>query len=131
MGVAIRGQDLENSVVNGQDTDIKGPTSKVEYKDILLTPFLIQTVCNGSRGGFIDYSCNVEARNYTSILGGLPLSIVEVLTTASLIFFPRNASAVSFILLHISLYLLIFKSMRYKATVIIVLKRNSAIKVSY
>ncbi|CAA6666594.1 unnamed protein product [Spirodela intermedia] len=112
MGITICGKDLKNSIIDGQNADVERPTTEVKDKYILLATLLIQTVGNGGGGWFVDYSGNIETGDHASVLGSLSLSIIEVrwrrwkgnhlstikITTASLIFFPRNASAVSFIL---------------------------------
>jgi hypothetical protein len=78
MGVTVGGKHLKHTVINGQDADIKGTTTKVKDKDVLLTTLLVQTVGNSSSGWLIDDPSNIEAGNDTSVLGGLPLRIIEV-----------------------------------------------------
>jgi hypothetical protein len=78
VSVTICGENLKHSVINGQDTDIKSTTTKVKYKDVLLTTLLIKTVGNSSSSRFVDDSSNIEPSNNTGILGSLPLSIIEV-----------------------------------------------------
>ena len=78
MSITIGCQDLKNSIINRQDTDIKCTTTKVKNKDVLLPTLLIKTVGNGSSCWFIDYSRNIQTSDYTGILGCLPLSIIEV-----------------------------------------------------
>jgi hypothetical protein len=81
---------------------------------------LVKTVGDGGGSGFIDDTEDLEAGNSSSIFCCLALSVVEVwsgvsreilpicrietsqtgtVTTACVTFFPRKASAVSFILL--------------------------------
>ena len=78
MGVTVGGKHLKHTVVNGQDADIESTTTKVEDKDVLLATLLVQTVGNSSSSWLIDDPSNIEAGNDTSILGCLPLRIVEV-----------------------------------------------------
>jgi hypothetical protein len=78
MSVTIGGQHLKHTVVNGQDTDIKSTTTKVKDKDVLLATLLVQTIGNSSSSWLIDDPSNIEASNDTSILGCLPLRIIEV-----------------------------------------------------
>jgi hypothetical protein len=78
MSVTVGGQHLKDTVVNGQDTDIKSTTTKVKDKDVLLATLLVQTIGNSSSSWLIDDPSNIEAGNDTSILGCLPLRIIEV-----------------------------------------------------
>lgn len=78
MGITIGGQDLKNSIIDGQNADVKRPTPEVKDKDILLATLLVQTIGNGGGGWLVDYSSNVEAGDYAGVLGSLPLSIIEV-----------------------------------------------------
>jgi len=63
--------------LNGEDTasdieerDIEGTTAKVENKhDLLLLRLLVETVSDGSSGGFVDNTEDVKASNSTSIFG--------------------------------------------------------------
>nr|GMC97941.1 NAD-specific glutamate dehydrogenase [Ipomoea batatas]GMC99923.1 NAD-specific glutamate dehydrogenase [Ipomoea batatas]GMD01546.1 NAD-specific glutamate dehydrogenase [Ipomoea batatas]GMD34197.1 NAD-specific glutamate dehydrogenase [Ipomoea batatas]GMD68458.1 NAD-specific glutamate dehydrogenase [Ipomoea batatas] len=77
MGVTISGKNLEDTIINGQDTDIKCSTTEIKYEDIFLTTFLVQSIGNGSGSWFINNSCNIKSSNNTCILGSLPLSIIE------------------------------------------------------
>lgn len=78
MSVSVGGKNLKNTIVNSEDTDIKSTTTEVKDKNILLTTFLVQTICDGSGCRFIDNPSNIKASNDTSILGGLPLGVIEV-----------------------------------------------------
>lgn len=79
MSVSIGCDDLKNSVVDGQERDVKGATTQVEDKNIFLSLLLVHAVGNGSSGRFVDNAHHVESGNDTSILGGLALGIVEIL----------------------------------------------------
>ena len=78
MGITVGGKNLEDSIVNGQNANIKGATSKIKDEDILLAAFLVKTVSNGSSSGFIDNSSHVETSNNAGVLRRLSLGIVEV-----------------------------------------------------
>ena len=78
MSVSIRGKNLKNTIINGQDTNIKCPTTQVKNKDVLLPTLFIQTICDGGCSWFIDNSGNIQSGNNTRILSSLPLGIIEV-----------------------------------------------------
>jgi hypothetical protein len=78
MGVTVGGQHLKHTVVDGQDADIESTTTQVKDKDVLLTALLVQTIGNSSSSWLVDDPSNIQASNHTSILGRLPLGIVEV-----------------------------------------------------
>ena len=73
------GLDLEDTLLDGEERNIEGTTTKIEDEDVALTlNLLVETVGNGSSGGLVDDTEDVEASNQTGILGGLSLRIVEV-----------------------------------------------------
>lgn len=76
MGVTSSSKNLEDTVVNGQERDIKGTTTEIVDNDLALTVCLIQTVGDSGGGGLVDNSENVETGNDTSILGGLALVVL-------------------------------------------------------
>mmetsp|Transcript_28988 Transcript_28988/g.81655 ORF Transcript_28988/g.81655 Transcript_28988/m.81655 type:complete len:550 (-) Transcript_28988:41-1690(-) len=79
VGVTVGGQHLKDTLINGQDGDIEGTTTKVKHQDLLLTTvLLVQTVCNSSGSGLVDDTFNRQASNGACILGGLALGIIEV-----------------------------------------------------
>lgn len=79
MSVTGSGLDLEDTLLDGQEGNIKGSTTKIENEDVALTlGLLVKTVGNGGGGGLVDDSEHVEASNQTSVLGGLALRVVEV-----------------------------------------------------
>lgn len=78
MGVTVGGDDLEHTVVNGQDGHIEGTTAQIEHQDVLLTTLLVQTVGDGSGSGLVNDTDHVQTRNGTRVLGCLTLGIVEV-----------------------------------------------------
>jgi hypothetical protein len=71
--------DLEDTLLDGQERDIESSSSEVEDEDVLLTGvLLVETVGDGSGGGLVDDSENVETSDQTGILGSLSLRVVEV-----------------------------------------------------
>ncbi len=78
MSVTSCGHNLKDTVVNGQDGHIKGSTTKIEHKDVVFATLLVQAIGDGSCCWLIDDALNCQASNDASILGGLPLSVVEV-----------------------------------------------------
>ncbi|KAL2282007.1 hypothetical protein FJTKL_11094 [Diaporthe vaccinii] len=71
--------DLEDTLLDGQERHIESTTTQIEDQDVALAlDLLVETVGNGSRGGLVDDTQNVQASNETSVLGGLTLRIVEV-----------------------------------------------------
>ena len=79
VSVTGSGLDLEDTLLNGQEGNIEGTTTKIEDEDVALAlNLLVETVGNGGRGGLVDDTEDVEASNETGVLGGLTLRIVEV-----------------------------------------------------
>ena len=78
MSVSVSGHDLKNAVVDGKKGDIEGAATKIKDQDILLSFLLVQAIGDGSGSGLVDDSHDGHARNGTSILGGLPLGVIEV-----------------------------------------------------
>lgn len=54
MSVSVGGNYFKDSVINGKKRYIEGTTTKIEYKDVLLAFFLVQTVSDGS-GSSVKY----------------------------------------------------------------------------
>mmetsp|Transcript_15799 Transcript_15799/g.47414 ORF Transcript_15799/g.47414 Transcript_15799/m.47414 type:complete len:315 (-) Transcript_15799:19-963(-) len=77
VGVAVRGHDLEDAVVDGQQRDIEGAATQVVNQNVLLG-LLVQAVGDGSRRRLVNDPQNIHTRDDTGILRGLTLSIVEV-----------------------------------------------------
>ena len=77
MGITVGGLDLEDTVLDLEDGDIEGTTTKIVDGDnaVLL---LLETVGKGGSSGLVNDTEDVEAGNLTSILGGLTLRVVEV-----------------------------------------------------
>jgi NAD-specific glutamate dehydrogenase. len=79
VSVAGSGLDLEDTILDGQERDIEGTTTKIEDEDVALAlSLLVETIGNGSSSGFVDDTEDVETGNETGILGGLTLRVVEV-----------------------------------------------------
>lgn len=78
MGVPSGCQDLENTVVDRQEGDIKGSSSKVVDDDLTFITGLVQSVSDGGRGGLVDYAEYVQTSDDAGIFGCLSLVIVEV-----------------------------------------------------
>jgi len=73
------GLDLKDTLLNGQEGNIKGTTTQVENEDVALAlRLLVKTVGNGSSSGLVDDAQDIEAGNETSVLGSLALRVVEV-----------------------------------------------------
>merc|ERR1719300_290622 len=71
--------NLENTLIDGQKTNIEGSPSKVEDEDVLLFLVgLVKTVSNGCGGGFVNDTKNVEFSDSASVFGCLPLGVVEI-----------------------------------------------------
>ena len=79
VSVTSSGLDLEDTLLNGQERDIESTTTEIEDEDVALTlGLLVETVGDGSSGGLVDDTEDVQAGDETSILGGLTLRVVEV-----------------------------------------------------
>merc|ERR1719447_2715065 len=78
MSVSVGCDDLKDTVVDGEVGDIKGSATKIEHKDVLLAFLLVHTISDGGGSGLVDDPHHVQASDGSSILGGLPLSVVEV-----------------------------------------------------
>lgn len=79
VGVTGGRLDLEDTLLDGQEGNIEGTTTQVEDEHVALAlNLLVKTVGNGSSSGLVDDTQNVEARDETSILGGLTLRVVKV-----------------------------------------------------
>ena len=72
--------DGENATLDVEEGDIESTTTEIVDEDVPLLLGLAgaETVSNGGGGRLVDDTENVEAGNGTSVLGGLPLVVVEV-----------------------------------------------------
>ena len=79
VGVAGGGLDLEDALLDGEERNIKGATTKIEDENVALAlNLLVETIGNGSSGGLVDDTEDVETGNGTSVLGGKTLRVIEV-----------------------------------------------------
>lgn len=79
VSVTSGGLDLKDTFLNGQEGDIECTTTQVEDEDVALTlGLLVKTVGDGSSGGLVDDTEDVQASNKTGILCSLTLRVVEV-----------------------------------------------------
>lgn len=79
VSVTGSGLDLEDTLLNGQERDIEGTTTEIEDEDVALTlDLLVKAVGDGSSGGLVDDTQDVETGNETGVLGSLTLAVVEV-----------------------------------------------------
>ena len=80
MGVTSGGLNFEDTTVNGEEGDIEGTTTEIEDEDVVFTFFTlaVETVGDGSSGGFVDDTLDFEAGDGAGVLGGLTLGVVEV-----------------------------------------------------
>jgi len=75
--ISIGGLNLEHSTRDLENRDIKGSTTEIVHGDNLSVS-LVETESKSSSGGLVDDSLDLKVSNFTSILGGLSLGIVEI-----------------------------------------------------
>mmetsp|Transcript_39400 Transcript_39400/g.92147 ORF Transcript_39400/g.92147 Transcript_39400/m.92147 type:complete len:255 (-) Transcript_39400:123-887(-) len=78
MRVAVGGDDLEHTVVDGEHGHVEGAATKVEDEDVLLATLVVKAVGNRRGRGLVDDTEHVEARDGAGVLSGLALGVVEV-----------------------------------------------------
>ena len=79
VSVTGSGLDLEDTLLDSQERNIEGTTTKIEDQNVALTlDLLVKTVSNGSGSGLVDDTEDVETGNETGVLGSLTLRVVEV-----------------------------------------------------
>ncbi|KAL7278603.1 LOW QUALITY PROTEIN: hypothetical protein ACG7TL_007604 [Trametes sanguinea] len=71
-------QHLEDTVVDGEQGDIEGTTTKIVDNDLRLAALLVKTVGDGRGGRLVDDTENLKTGDGTGVLGRLTLSVVEV-----------------------------------------------------
>ncbi len=76
-GVAIGGLHLKETIVNLEDGHVKGAAAKVIDGDGMRI-FLVQTIGQRSRRRFVDDAQHFETGDFTGVLGGLTLCVVEI-----------------------------------------------------
>lgn len=77
VSVTVGGLDLEDTVLDLEDGDIKGTTTKIVDSDNAIS-LLLKTIGQGSGSRLVDDTENVKTGDLTGVLGALALSIVEV-----------------------------------------------------
>jgi hypothetical protein len=80
MSVTSGSLDSEDTALDVKKGDIESSSTEIVDEDVALLVGLAgtETVGNGGGGRLVDNTENVEASNGTSVLGGLPLVVVEV-----------------------------------------------------
>lgn len=79
VSVTSGGLDLEDTLLDGEERNIEGTTTKIEDEHVALTlNLLVETIGDSSSRGLVDDAEHVQAGDETSILGGLTLRIIEV-----------------------------------------------------
>merc|ERR1719457_368818 len=68
VSITVGGNNLKDTIVNGQQGNIEGASSQIKDQNVLLTILLVHTVSNSGGGWLVDDSHNVETGNDTSIL---------------------------------------------------------------
>jgi hypothetical protein len=79
MSVSVGSDDLKDSIIDGQERNVEGSATQVEDQNVFLSFLLVHAIGDGSSGRLIDDSHHVESGNNAGVLGGLALSIIEVL----------------------------------------------------
>mmetsp|Transcript_2242 Transcript_2242/g.3725 ORF Transcript_2242/g.3725 Transcript_2242/m.3725 type:complete len:111 (+) Transcript_2242:1299-1631(+) len=54
MSVSTGSNDLENTIVNGEERHVESATAEVEHQDVLLARLLVETVGDGSSSRLVD-----------------------------------------------------------------------------
>mmetsp|Transcript_25691 Transcript_25691/g.53514 ORF Transcript_25691/g.53514 Transcript_25691/m.53514 type:complete len:145 (-) Transcript_25691:437-871(-) len=78
MRISVGGQHFEDTVVNGQKSDIESTTTQIEDKNVGFSSSLVHTVSNGSSSRLVNNTFDLQTSNGSGILCGLTLGIVEV-----------------------------------------------------
>lgn len=78
MSITGGSQNLEDTVIDRQKGNIEGTTTKVVDDDLGFTALLVKTVGDGSSGGLVDDTENLETSDGAGVLGSLTLGVVEV-----------------------------------------------------
>ena len=77
MGVAVGGDNFEDSVVQLENRDVEGAAAKVVDGDDAVL-FFVEAVGERRRGGFVHQAQDFETGNAAGIFRGLTLRVVEV-----------------------------------------------------
>ena len=79
VGITSGSFDFEHSFVDGKERNIESSSSQIEDKNVLFTmALLVKTISDSSSSRFVDDPENIQTSNWSSILCGLPLVIVEI-----------------------------------------------------
>ena len=100
VGVTVGRLNLENTLLDLQNGDIEGTTTKIVDGDNTVS-LLLQTVGKSGSSGLVDDTENIETSNLTSVLGGLTLGVVEVGRNSNDSVLNRLAEVVLSSLLHL------------------------------
>jgi hypothetical protein len=68
---------FEYTVADVENGNVERATAQIEHQDRLVG-LLVQTIGERRGGRLVDYSQDVEAGNFTGVLGGLPLRIIKI-----------------------------------------------------
>ena len=77
VGVAARGQDLEDRVMDLEHGDVESPASHIEYGHLGVAPG-VHSVGQARRRRFVDHPQDVQPGDGGRVFGGLPLVVVEM-----------------------------------------------------
>ena len=77
VGITSSADDLKDAFVQLEDGDVEGATAKVVNGDYAVL-LLIETIGEGSSGGFIHQAKNFQAGDAAGVFRSLTLGIVEV-----------------------------------------------------
>jgi len=77
MGVAVGRLDLENTVADLEDRDIKGAAAKIKDGDLFIA-LLVKTIGERGRSGLVDDAAHIEAGDLARLLGRLALTVIEI-----------------------------------------------------
>mmetsp|Transcript_20213 Transcript_20213/g.45979 ORF Transcript_20213/g.45979 Transcript_20213/m.45979 type:complete len:293 (+) Transcript_20213:1121-1999(+) len=101
MGVTVGRLHFEHATVHLQNRHIEGTTAKVINSHDLSVTLLVHSICKSCCSRLVDNTQNLEARDLSSILGGLSLRIVEVCRDSDYCLVHRGAKIALSSLLHL------------------------------
>ena len=78
VSVTSGSENLEDTVLNGEERDIEGTTTEIVDNDLTLTLGLVKTVGDSGGGGLVDNTEDVETGDDTGILGSLTLVVLLI-----------------------------------------------------
>ena len=81
-GITVGGQHFELMLTvdfgNFNNGNIEGAATQIVHGDLYITALLVHTVGQRRGGGLVDDSLDVQAGNFTGVLGRLALGVVEI-----------------------------------------------------